>query len=87
MKFEPAVIRRLADEQRKITLTAGVAVADALEACLGEIEALREVLADKRRLTRELDIALNGDGAAKQASLCDVVAQVKDERWKLVRAD
>lgn len=36
-----------------------------------------EVLADKRRLTRELDVLLNGeDGAAKQASLCDLVSQV-----------
>lgn len=34
---------------------------------------------DHRRLVRELDVALNGeDGAAKQASLCDIVAQVKD---------
>jgi hypothetical protein len=37
-----------------------------------------EVLADHRRLVRELDVALNGDGAAKQASLCDIVAQVKN---------
>lgn len=36
-----------------------------------------EVLADHRRLVRELDVALNGDGAAKQASLCDLVAQVR----------
>ena len=33
-----------------------------------------EVLADKRRLTRELDIAMHGeDGAAQQASLCDLI--------------
>jgi len=41
---------------------------------------LQEVIDDYRRLTRELDVALNGDGAAKQASLCDIVAQVKRER-------
>ncbi|QBQ72153.1 hypothetical protein HWC14_gp04 [Serratia phage Parlo] len=34
---------------------------------------------DKRRLVRELDVLLNGDGAAKQASLCDLVAQVRRE--------
>ncbi len=34
------------------------------------------VLAGHRALVRELDVLLNGDGAAKQASLCDVVAQV-----------
>ena len=43
-------------------------------------EDLQEVIDDYRRLTRELDIALNGDGAAKQASLCDIVAQVKREK-------
>lgn len=33
-----------------------------------------EVLADKRRLTRDLDLAMHGeDGAAKQASLCDLI--------------
>lgn len=49
-----------------------------------------EVLADHRRLVRRLDVALNGEeGAAKQASLCDIVAQVegaelvKDETCEL----
>ena len=47
-----------------------------------------EVLTDHRRLVRELDVALNGEeGAAKQASLCDIVAQVKHGGWKLVRVD
>lgn len=33
-----------------------------------------EVLADKRRLTRALDVAMHGEeGAAKQASLCDLI--------------
>jgi ABC-type glutathione transport system ATPase component len=50
----------------------------------GDEEALtvqdyEEVLADKRRLTRELDVLLNGKGAAPQASLCDIVAQVQRE--------
>lgn len=40
-----------------------------------------EVEADHKRLVRELDVALNGEaGAAKQASLCDIVAQVKRNR-------
>lgn len=50
-----------------------------------EIEALRERVAnleeahaDHLRLVRELDVLLNTEtGAAKQASLCDIVAQVK----------
>lgn len=40
-----------------------------------------EVLADHRRLVREMDVLLNGeDGAAQQASLCDLVAQVRTLR-------
>jgi hypothetical protein len=39
-----------------------------------------EVLAEHRRLVRELDVALNGQaGAAKQPSLCDIVRQVQRE--------
>lgn len=37
----------------------------------------QDVIDDYRRLTKDLDIALNGDCAAKQASLCDIVAQVR----------
>lgn len=39
-----------------------------------------EVLADHKRLVRELDVLLNGGGAARQASLCDIVSQVRRER-------
>lgn len=57
-----------------------------LEDAKEEIVALREVLDDHQKLVRELDVALNGeDGAAKQASLCDIVSQVKDHRWVLVK--
>ena len=43
-----------------------------------QVKDLEEVLADKRRLTREIDVALNGEhGAAKQASLCDILSQLK----------
>jgi hypothetical protein len=42
-----------------------------------------EVIEDYRRLTRELDVAINGaTGAEKQASLCDIVCQVKREGIK-----
>jgi hypothetical protein len=37
-----------------------------------------EVLSDHRRLVREIDVILNGDNAAKQASLCDLVGQIKE---------
>jgi hypothetical protein len=40
-----------------------------------------------RDLTRQLDVLLNGAGAAEHPSLCDIVAQVASTQWKLVRAD
>lgn len=49
---------------------------DAPPAAQADYEA---VLADHRRLVRELDVLLNGDAAARQASLCDIVAQVRKE--------
>ncbi len=46
-----------------------------------------EVLKDKRRLTRELDVALNGErGAAKQASLCDLIGDAQRIRAALTTA-
>ncbi|MGC0054572.1 hypothetical protein ACNSPG_16165 [Brucella pituitosa] len=40
-----------------------------------------EVIADKRRLTRLLDVAMHGEeGAAKQASLCDLIEPAKQLR-------
>jgi hypothetical protein len=38
-----------------------------------------EVLEDQKSLVRELDVLLNGSGAAQQASLCDIVGQVRAE--------
>ena len=49
------------------------------------VDDYKECLDDVNRLTKELDIALNGDGAAEQASLCDIVCQVKSSKWKLVQ--
>jgi len=40
-------------------------------------EMYEEALADHRRLVRELDVILNGDGAAPQASLVDIVSQCR----------
>ena len=50
-----------------------------------DIEDYKVALDDVKRLTRELDVALNGDGAAQQASLCDIVCQIKSSKWKLVQ--
>ena len=49
-----------------------------------------EVLKDTRRLTRELDVAMHGeDGAAQQASLCDLIEPAKrlrESKAELVEA-
>ena len=42
-----------------------------------EIADYKEVLADHDRLVREIDVLINGDKAAKQASLCDAVGQIR----------
>jgi len=48
-----------------------------------ERDELQEVLEDKRRLAREIDVIINGDGAAAQASLCDLVGQIRElAKWK-----
>jgi hypothetical protein len=38
-----------------------------------------EVIEDHKRLVRELDLIVNKKKAAKQASLCDLVSQLRDE--------
>lgn len=59
-----------------------IEISDSLRA---EKERLQQQLADyqeahedKKRLTRELDVIINGGDAAKQASLCDIVGQLSD---------
>ena len=48
----------------------------------------KKVLADKCRLTRELDVAMHGeDGAAKQASLCDLIGPARDLRARAQAAE
>lgn len=53
-----------------------------MSAAADEIERLHRLVADYEQMqaqhrenVRRLDVALNGDGAAKQASLIDLVAQ------------
>ncbi len=41
---------------------------------------------DHDRLVRELDVLINGENAAQQARLCDIVAQVRSEGLKAVPA-
>ena len=49
---------------------------EGIRECLADLE---EVMQDHQRLVKELDIIINGENAAEQASLCDIVAQLKKE--------
>ncbi len=52
---------------------------------LHQVDEWNEVYRNHQALVRELDVLLNGNaGAAKQASLCDIVAQVRG--WQPARA-
>ena len=47
-----------------------------------------EAAADKRRNTRLLDVAMSGeDGAAKQASLCDLIPQAQSMRARIAELE
>lgn len=41
------------------------------------IKDYKDTIKDHQRLVREIDVIMNGRGAAQQASLCDLVGQIK----------
>lgn len=49
---------------------------EAMEQSAQRIDDYAEAHASKQTLVREMDVAMNADKAAKQASLCDLVGQV-----------
>ena len=54
-------------------------MSDLILALNGQIAALEEVHKDHKRLVRELDVLINReDGAAEQASLCDLISQLNN---------
>lgn len=61
-------------------------VADALESKIKRIEDYEEMYEDHKRLVRELDRAVFGKEAAKQASLCDLVGPIKKKIEEAVEA-
>jgi len=71
--------RELAARERKLydqrTIPAVLEeLADEVERLMNLVTGYEEAQASSRKLTREIDVALHGeDGAAKQASLCDLV--------------
>lgn len=68
------------DPDVKAILPAMQEYADQQTAALREEKAqLVEIIEDKRRLCREIDIIMHGEeGAAKHPSLCDIMASVRD---------
>lgn len=59
----------------------GVAAAAEIERLTTLVADYEDVVADKRRLAREIDVAMHGEeGAAKQPSLCDLVAPAAQMR-------
>jgi len=63
-------------------LRRGMPSALAMRDAATELEGLYRVMDYQRQLVRELDIALNGAGAAQQATLADLLSQVKAEGIK-----
>lgn len=62
-------------------LEAWEAECDCLKNKIKQLEAenvdYKEAHEDHKRLVREVDVIMNGDNAAEQASLCDLVSQIK----------
>ena len=52
-----------------------------------EVDGYMEWAQDVKRLTRQLDIEMHGDGAAQQASLCDLIGAGKDMRDRAEKAE
>ena len=72
-----AELERLAEEERALSRAGFRAARDAAEPESGHWYAAEDI----DRLVRELDVLINGEaGAAKQAKLCDIVAQVRRAR-------
>lgn len=62
-------------------LSENAAIDAAITAAQQKPQDYEQVLADHRRLVRELDVLLNGEeGAARQASLCDIVSQIRQQK-------
>lgn len=57
---------------------------DELTEVYAQLTAHKEAQQSKQKLVRDLDVLLNGDNAARQASLCDIVAQVKSENIRSI---
>lgn len=52
-----------------------------------EVVGYKEWAKDVKRLTRQLDVEMHGDGAAKQASLCDLIGSGNDMRVRAEKAE
>lgn len=79
--------RSIPTEELETIRAADAAAGDDLQLCpvawqqrrrlLQAHDTAEEVFTDHDRLVRELDVLLNGSGAAQQARLCDIVSQIQ----------
>jgi hypothetical protein len=91
----PEFLRTNRESLKHLPMTARLALARS-ECIAAEIKELRERIEDhqesdesKRRLIRDMDVTMNGDKAAKQASLCDIAMQLRsfmEWRDKMINA-
>jgi hypothetical protein len=83
LKFNEVAIDLFRDSLRA-ALTHEAAKDAELKRLREENEDIKDVLNDKRRLTKDLDIAMHGEeGAAKQASLCDLIRPAERLRARI----
>lgn len=76
-----AVERGLAEIEGRPTTVSEDWCIKTIRALMSERDDLQHSYDDMRRLTRKLDVALHGeDGAAQQASLCDLIGPASDLR-------
>ena len=84
-ELTPDAVRALAETLRDMRSPLATQAADALTALQRRVADAEEVLDDKRRLTRELNAAL--DGTAGSESLCDAVAVAQNLRARMEAAE
>lgn len=80
-------LKEMASDTERITLAENTLLHGAAEMLLEDpgsdlgqtISDYEEWANDVKRLTKEIDIIMNGEDCAKQASLCDVVSQLRTD--------
>lgn len=85
--YHPCLLTGNFAEMAQTTEAARVGALARAEAAEAEVARLADLVKgyehwadDVKRLTRTLDVELHGDGAAQQASLCDIIGAIKEHK-------